>query len=240
MPERVPDKGPQFIVDRVIGWTSLCEDDTKTMLWALIGDDFGPTPEKRIPEIKESRKNCTNYIADKCAIGKEDVVLDLGSGCGFGTYWLAQRGRYVYACDISPAYIKFASKECSSLKNVSFHLIESNRLDFLPDDTIDAVCSTSVFIHLNLYDIFWYFDEFRRVVKPDGRVFFDIADSDFLDVNKPDRNAEYFLRHAKQYKDRNSSLAGLMQWNSPDSVIKIADYLASRIHTRRRAENFCL
>jgi ubiquinone/menaquinone biosynthesis C-methylase UbiE len=214
----IPQKGG----DKFKNWIDLPEHDVRPMLIALIGHDFGLEPEKRVPEIRESRKNYTNYIADKCQIDKKNIVIDLGSGCGFGTYWLAQRAKHVYACDISPSYIKFASKECSSLHNVSFHLIESRRLDFLEKDSIDVVCSISVFIHFNLYDIFWYFNEFKRVVKPGGRVWVDVADSESLDLAGPNRNGELFLRHAESYKESDSSLPGLMNWNSIESVINVA------------------
>jgi ubiquinone/menaquinone biosynthesis C-methylase UbiE len=215
-------------------WIDLPEHDVRMMLIALIGHEFGLEPEKRIPEIRESRKNYINYIADKCQIDKEDIVIDLGSGCGFGTYWLAQRARHVQGCDISPSYIKFASKECSSLKNVSFHLIESRHLDFLEKDSVDVVCSSSVFIHLNLYDIFWYFNEFKRVVKPGGRIWVDVADSESLDLSEPNRNGEFFLRHAKSYNEDPLSLGGIMNWNSIQSVINIADHFSFE-NTYKRA-----
>ena len=207
-------------------WIDLPENDDRLMLIALIGHNFGLEPEKRIPEIRESRKNYTNYIADKCGIDKKDIVIDLGSGCGFGTYWLAQRAKHVYACDISPAYIKFASKECSQLDNVSFHLIKSRQLDFFEKDTIDVICSISVFIHFNLYDIFWYFNEFKRVLKPGGRVWVDIADSESLDLGGPNRNGEVFLKHAHDYNGNNSCLPGLMNWNSIKSVTNIAAHFS--------------
>lgn len=207
-------------------WIDLPDGELRPMLIALIGHNFGPEPEKRIPEIRESRRNYTNYIADKCGIDKEDIVVDLGSGCGFGTYWLAQRAKHVYACDISPAYSKFASKECSQLDNVSFKLIKSRQLDFLEKDTIDVICSISVFIHLNLYDIFWYFNEFKRVVKPGGRVWIDVADAESLDLDNQNRNGEVFIRHAESYKENESSLPGLMYWNSVKSVVNIADHFS--------------
>jgi cyclopropane fatty-acyl-phospholipid synthase-like methyltransferase len=141
------------ISEKFRDWIDLPENEIRPILIALIGHDFGLEPEKRLPEIRESRRNYANYIADKCKIDNNDIILDLGSGCGFGTYWLAKRARRVFACDISPSYIKFASKECSQLDNVSFHLVKSRHLDFLGNDAVDVVCSISVFIHLNLYDI---------------------------------------------------------------------------------------
>ncbi len=203
-------------------WIDLPENNLRQMLIALIGYNFGPEPETRIPEIRESRKAFANDIADKCRIGRKDIVLDLGSGCGFGTYWLAQKAKHVHACDISPAYLKFAAAECSTLENVTFHLINSRNLGFLQKDALDVVCSMSVFIHFNLYDIFWYFDEFARVVKPGGRVWIDIADAESIDLDTPNVNGQYFLTHAETYRQDDSSLPGLMQWNSLDSVIAIA------------------
>jgi ubiquinone/menaquinone biosynthesis C-methylase UbiE len=222
--KRASDAETQVRQLRFKHWVDLPDDDIRSVLFALIGNDFGAEPEKRILEIRESRKEFANYFADKCEVDKEDNIIDLGSGCGFGTYWLSQRAKHVYACDISPAYITIASKECSSLSNVSFHLMKSKHFDFLEKDSIDAVCSMSVFIHFNLYDIYWYFSEFRRVVKPGGRICFDVADSESLDLNSPNRNGKLFLSHANAYEEQEWMLAGLIQWNSLDSIIRIADH----------------
>ncbi|MGC2108484.1 MAG: class I SAM-dependent methyltransferase [Candidatus Korobacteraceae bacterium] len=100
-------------------WIDLSENNIRSLLIALVGLNFGPEPEKHIPEIRESRKDFANYVADQARIDGNDVVLDLGSGCGFGTYWFAQRAKHVHACDISPAYLSFAARECSALHNVS-------------------------------------------------------------------------------------------------------------------------
>ncbi len=203
-------------------WVDLSESDVRSMLIALIGLDFGPEPELRIPEIKQSRRTFSDSIADQVRLSPTDVMIDLGSGCGFGTYWFAQRAKHVHACDISPAYLNFAARECSDCKNVSFHLIQSRRLDPIADASIDAVCSMSVFIHLNLYDIYWYFDEFARVVKPGGRIWLDFADSESLDLKTPNTNGGYFMKHAKDYNADPTALPGLMQWNSLKAVSEIA------------------
>jgi len=203
-------------------WVDLSESDVRSMLIALIGLDFGPEPEARVPEIKQSRKNYSNQIADQVNLSANDTMIDLGSGCGFGTYWFAQRAKHVHACDISPAYLKFAARECSDLRNISFHQITSRRLTPIADQSIDVVCSMSVFIHLNLYDIYWYFSEFARVVRPRGRVWFDFADSESLDLKTPNANGGYFIKHAKDYDGDPTSLPGLMQWNSLKAVTDIA------------------
>jgi len=205
-------------------WINLSEANIRDMLIALIGLEFGPEPEKHIPEIRDSRKNFANYIADEININSKDIVLDLGSGCGFGSYWFAQRAKHVHACDISPAYLSFAQRELSELENVSFHLIEPYQLDCLDTNSIDVVCSMSVFIHFNLYDIYWYFNEFVRVLKPGGRIWIDIADSESLDLKSPNTTGGYFLKHAQDYRADRTNLAGLMQWNSIASIINMAKH----------------
>ena len=227
-------------MDKTKAWVDLSEADIRHMLFALIGPDFGDEPENRLAEIRNSRKSLVEYAADLCNVTSNDVLLDLGSGCGFGTYWLAKRARQVYACDISPAYLSFASRECAKLGNVSFHLIKSRDLDFLEKDSLDVICSISVFIHFNLYDIYWYFKEFARVLKPGGRIYIDIADADQLDFDHPGRYEAYFLLHSEQYQNNPEALPGLMQWNSLPSVVMIASHFGFQNTFKSKDEDPCL
>jgi SAM-dependent methyltransferase len=214
-------------------WVDLPETDIHAMLVALVGYDFGAKPEGRIPEIRQSRQSYSNYVANQTGVTGSDVVVDLGSGCGFGTYWLAKRARHVHGCDISPAYLSFARRECSGLANVSFHHIESRHLAPFQANSIDVVCSMSVFIHLNLYDIYWYFKEFNRAVKPAGRVWIDFADSESLDLDTPNQNGKFFLQHANEYAANPSGLPGYMFWNSGAAIVAIASHFGFDCKARK-------
>ena len=209
-------------------WVSLLEEDIRGMLIALTGYAYGREPEKRLPEIREGRKNYARYIVQEAAVTPDDVLVDLGSGCGFGTYWFAQWAKHVHACDISTAFLSFAAKECANVPNISFHQIQSRRLSFLDDVSVDVICSSSVFIHLNLYDIYWYFKEFARVLKPGGRFWIDFANSESLDLSTPNQNGTYFLNHAHEYAQNPAQLAGLMCWNSMESIIRLAKHYGFR------------
>ena len=205
-------------------WVSLSGEDIRSMLIALIGYTYGREPEGRLPEIRESRKNYAWYIAQEVAVAPDDVLVDLGSGCGFGTYWFAQWSKHVHACDISTAFLSFAAKECANASNISFHHIQSRKLSFLDDASVDVICSSSVFIHLNLYDIYWYFKEFARILKSSGRFWIDFADAESLDLSTPNQNGTYFLNHAHEYDQNPAQLAGLMCWNSMQSIIGLAKH----------------
>jgi ubiquinone/menaquinone biosynthesis C-methylase UbiE len=213
-------------------WMKMSGDDKRSLLIGLVGYDFGREPETKIPEIRESRRSFANSIADIVGIKPTDIVLDLGSGCGFATYWFAQRAKHVHACDISPAYLQFAKDECRGVQNITFHQIEPRNLSPIDDASIDVVCAMSVFIHFNLYDIYWNFRELARVMKPGARIWIDIADSESIDLINTNVSGKYFFDQANEYKERPDSISGLMQWNSKEAVVKIASHFALEVVRR--------
>jgi len=224
-------------------WVDLSSDDIRRMLISLIGHRFGDRPEEHLDEIRAERAGYARKFIQMAGITPTDHVLDLGSGCGFGTAEIARKAGRVIACDISPAYLSFAQRECADLPNLEFRQIVSRELSSIESRSIDAVISMAVFIHLNLYDIHLYFEQFRRVVKPGGKVLIDIADSNGLFPGplslsrlNPFRalhQDQQFLDHAGFYRDDPSSLAGLMQWNSAPAIKAVARQSSFRFIRRR-------
>ena len=215
-------------------WIDLNKDDRRAMLVSLIGDRFGEHPEDHLDEIREERSRYAEKFIRLSGIRRSDHVLELGSGCGFGTRALAARACEVIACDISPAYLEFASNECSTLDNVKFLKITSRDLSAIENHSIDVVVSMAVFIHLNLYDIHLYFQEFRRVLKPRGRVAIDFADMNRLFGRVPHRGQdEMFLAHAEFYRNDPTALASLVQWNSARGIKGLAKNAGYKFLKRR-------
>jgi ubiquinone/menaquinone biosynthesis C-methylase UbiE len=193
------------------------------MLVSLIGYRFGERPEERIDDIRTERAAYARSFLSLAGVRATDTVLDLGSGCGFGTAAIATKAAFVHACDISPAFLNFAKRECADRSNIRFHLVEPRKLDVIESSCIDVVVSMSVFIHLNLYDIFCYFEEFNRILRPGGGVVFDFADAHRLfTLWRSHGNNELFREHALYYRKDPSSLAGLVQWNSATGITRIA------------------
>jgi len=204
------------------------------MLVSLIGDRFGDRPEEHLDEIREERSRYAEKFIRLSGISPSHHVLELGSGCGFGTSALAARACEVIACDISPAYLEFASHECARLENVKFQKITSRDLSAIEYHSIDVVVSMAVFIHLNLYDIHLYFQEFRRVLKPGGRVAIDFADMNQLFGRVSNRSQnQMFLSHAEFYRKDPAALAGLVQWNSFRGIKGVAKNTGFKFLKRR-------
>lgn len=204
-------------------WIDLDPADVRTMLVSLIGYRFGERPEERIDDIRAERQSYARSFLKLAAVDRQQTILDLGSGCGFGTAELARHAGSVVACDISPAFLEFARGECSGLDNVRFHHIEPRDLNVVDARSMDTIVSMSVFIHLNLYDMYVYFDEFRRVLRPGGKVVFDFADAHRLFRRfRGHGNDDLFREQAGYYRKDPSVLAGLVQWNSAAAITLVA------------------
>ena len=215
-------------------WVDLKREDLRKLLISLVGHRFGEWPDEHLDEIREERALYARKFMRMARVGSADRVLELGSGCGFGTAAIAARVKEVLACDISPAYLAFAREECSGLDNVRFHEIASRDLSPIEGHSVDAVVSMAVFIHLNLYDIWLYFREFERVLKPGGKVAIDFADMNRLFGRVGGRaRDELFLAQAAYYSDDPATLPALMQWNSLRGIKGVARSAGFRLVRRR-------
>ena len=204
-------------------WIDLDPANVRSMLISLIGYRFGERPEERIEDIRAEREDYARSFLNLAAVDRQHTVLDLGSGCGFGTAEIARRAGSVLACDISPAFLEFARRECAAFNHVRFHQIEPRSLAAIQGHSVDIVISMSVFIHLNVYEMYAYFGEFKRVLKPGGKVVFDFADAHRLFSHfRGHGNDELFREHAGYYRQDPAALAGLVQWNSARAITLVA------------------
>jgi ubiquinone/menaquinone biosynthesis C-methylase UbiE len=204
-------------------WIDLDPADVRNMLVSLIGYRFGEQPESRIDEIRAERRAYANEFMRLAGVGKNQAVIDLGSGCGFGTGAIAEQAGSVQACDISPAFLDFAQRECAAYDNIQFHAVQPRDLSPIAEHSIDTVISISVFIHLNLYDMACYFSELKRVLKPGGKLVFDFADSNRLFRRfRNHGNDQLFREHTGYYRANPDSLASLVQFNSASAIRQVA------------------
>lgn len=100
-------------------------------------------------------------------------VLDAGAGTGRFTWPLRQRGLHAVALDISREMLAEAKKheqKAGEQLPCAMGLIE--RLPF-PDQVFDSVVSITVLRHFP--DWLQTLDEYMRVLRPGGRVIFDMA-----------------------------------------------------------------
>lgn len=109
-----------------------------------------------------------DLLAERCGIGDNSHVLDVGCGTGGNAVYLAEHfGCKVTGIDISELMIEQANKRINGhdlADRLDFHVGDAYELDY-PDESFDVVLTTFVSQFLDLNRAF---PEFRRVLKPDG------------------------------------------------------------------------
>jgi len=202
--------------------------DRKHAADLLAGEYFGDRPEEKLDEIRHAKKKRAAYLCRKLRCNKESVVLEIGSGMGFTSKWLAQEVKQLYCNDISASFLEIAKTECSGIPNIEFSRIEKEPANFsFPDEFFDIVFADAEFIQLNLYDIFWYFSEFQRLVKRRGMVFINVKDASKIDTKVLTLMADF-------YREDRDSLNTLLCWNSVDAVVTIAANFGFKLASRGR------
>lgn len=199
--------------------------DKEQLLDFLVGDWYGENPTNKLDIIREDKCLRANYISERLGVVADSNVLEIGSGMGFTSKHVAKKVGHLHCCDISESFLNLARVECKDIPNISFYAIsEPVSLPF-PEDFFDFIYSDAVFIHLNLYDIFWYFSEFKRVIKKNGIVWFNIMNSSQVVMDK-------LVEMAAYYKKDQANLKNLLCWNSSEAVIRVASYFDFALESR--------
>jgi 2-polyprenyl-3-methyl-5-hydroxy-6-metoxy-1,4-benzoquinol methylase len=191
--------------------------DRRRLLYALVGNDFGPDPESKLDEIRAYKLNEAQFLLDTLKVQPGDRVLDLGSNCGFIGRAFAPLCSRLYCLDISDQFLDFCKDELRQFPNVEFHQMEFAKLEFLAGKRINKGYSNAVFIHFNFFDIVLYFTQLFEILEPGGLFVFGMSDTDCLDV-KTDR---YFGVVLEKYRELGRAL-NLMHWNSSTAVCAAA------------------
>lgn len=206
--------------------------DVKRAMQLLVGDYYGDRPEEKLELIRESKKVRAAYLCQKLGCDKDSVALEIGSGMGFTSKHIARQVKQLFCCDVSASFLDLAQKECVNVPNITFNHIDKQPAELpFSDAMFDMIFSDAVFIHLNLYDIWWYFSEFERVAKSNAKVFINIKNADKIETDKFSQMAEY-------YRKNRNSLPRLLCWNSVQAVIDIARHFGFRLVSKGKLGGF--
>lgn len=125
------------------------------------------TGERMIPAYHKSHMVYGEHIVRYEAatpLVKDKVVLDIASGSGYGSAFLASSAAKVYGVDVDKDAISYAKKNYGG-KNIEYILGDGTSIP-LEDDSVDVVVSFETIEHIEDYEQFMA--EVKRVLKDDG------------------------------------------------------------------------
>ncbi|MFM9954769.1 MAG: class I SAM-dependent methyltransferase [Opitutaceae bacterium] len=118
----------------------------------------------------------TLYILrETTGIQPTDTFLEIGCGVARVGRVLSPFVQEWIGCDVSPNMIKLANRRLLGLTNTRLQEISGYDLQPIPDNSVDVVYTTVVFMHLEEWDRYTYVLEAMRVLKPGGRFYCDNA-----------------------------------------------------------------
>ena len=122
-----------------------------------------------------------------------DTVLDCACGLGYGSAILAARsaGARYFGVDLDEGAVAYARQQFGERYGIEYVAASGTELRFLEDASVDTIVSFETIEHVE--DYLALIAEFRRVLKPDGRI---IASVPNLWVDETGRDPNPYHFHA--------------------------------------------
>ena len=121
-------------------------------------------------------KNLTGYLLNFAHISQNGNILEIGSGAGRFTINLLKAGFRVTCVDLSEAQLKRLeedSKEAGiSADRLKVHCMSAEDMLCNTEDHYDVIIGFFILHHLDTDNLGAYFSEFRKLLKPGGRICF--------------------------------------------------------------------
>lgn len=118
-------------------------------------------------------------------LSEDFTILDFGGGIGRVAKYTSELVEEVVVCDISARMLEIGEDEwCQGIHNIEWILNNQGCIP-LPDNTFDVVYSLLCFFHLfrDSGDEAHWIGEMRRVLKPNGLLYFDTHEPRHIDTD---------------------------------------------------------
>ncbi|MFV2045568.1 MAG: class I SAM-dependent methyltransferase [Anaerolineales bacterium] len=127
-------------------------------------------------ELERSGQHTVEILEQFIGIQPNDVVLEIGCGVGRVGKLLSKRCAKWIGTDISGRMLAVAAERLQGHNNIELIELSTVGLQEIPDNSVDVVYCTVVFMHLLEWDRHKYIVEGFRVLRHGGRCFFDNVD----------------------------------------------------------------
>ena len=229
--------GRQYSEGKKIGWK-----DAVSAVWTILRftfvpdigrDDAGFTTLRRVEALKRYNRFLWDLVQP--FVGRH--VLEIGSGTGLMTRYLAQRER-VLATDIDREYVELLSRQFADNPNVSVRQLDLATLDGdagengIPHHAFDTVVCSNVLEHIQ--DDHRALVALREVLEPGGRVVLIVPALQGL-YGEIDRAIHHYRRYSRDEITAKLRAAGLeVEHLSYFNMLAIPGWWLNAVVLRRR------
>jgi ubiquinone/menaquinone biosynthesis C-methylase UbiE len=126
-----------------------------------------------LSQKRSDYKSTWNALLQTVGVNKDDIVLEIGCGIARMASVLAPICKKWIGTDVSENMLEFARKRTGLYTNVECIPINGWDLNPIPDQSIDLVYCTVVFMHIDEWERYNYVCEARRVLRSGGRLYVD-------------------------------------------------------------------
>jgi SAM-dependent methyltransferase len=127
--------------------------------WSEQGDEWSSSEEWKLSLIR---------CVLQPNIPRDSSLLEIGPGAGRWTVSLLERARTYLGVDISSSCIEHCRSRFASEAHAKFFVGSGRDLAEVATDSIDAIWSFDVFVHINAAEVAGYIEDFVRVLRPGG------------------------------------------------------------------------
>ena len=155
---------------------------------------FKPRFEVNSQGLKVGDQLTFHYQLATEYLNKNDKLLDIACGDGYGLSYLSNYAKYVNGADISSVVILKAKEKCKKINNIQLHVEDVTNMTF-KDNTFDVVTSFETIEHVNSE---LYLKEIRRVLKLGGKLILSTPQNSLghIPINA-EHNHEYSLEEIR-------------------------------------------
>ncbi len=226
--------GRPYAEGKKIGWK-----DALSAVWTIVRfaiqadvgrDDAGFTTLRRVEVLR--RYNDFLWDLVRPHVGRR--VLEVGSGTGLMTKYLAKRERLI-ASDIDPQYVEFLRRTFAHSPNVEVRQLDVSALgqDGLPARSVDTIVCANVLEHIE--DDAGTLRAMRDLLAPGGRVILIVPALKGL-YGEIDRAIHHYRRYSRAEIAGKLEAAGLaVEHASYFNVLGVPGWWLNAVVLRRRA-----
>jgi len=135
----------------------------------FLGDEWSDPGEMGVDAAPEDVVDYLDRRVFAPFLGTCEVLLEIGPGGGRFTEILLPKCKRLIAAEAAPTMLAHLRRRFAANPKLEYLVVKDASLEPLPDDSVDAVFSYGVFVHLHEWDIFSYLREVARVLRPGGR-----------------------------------------------------------------------